>query len=303
MKIMFMGTPQIASVCLEALAQKHEVVCVVTQTDKPKGRGHKLAFTPVKECATELGIDVLQPLTFKENSFALELEKYKPDVIIVVAYGKILPKYVLEFPKYGCINVHASLLPKYRGAAPIQWAIVNGEKVSGITTMKMDVGLDTGDMLLKHEIEITESMTYGELYDKMCQASPALLLETIDKIEEIVPRKQDDSLSCYASIITKENCKIDWNKKPQEVINLIRGMNPIPASHTTYEGKGVKIFCAKKTDGAGENGEIIKADKTIVVACQGGAVEIFELQIEGKKRMNSEEFLRGNKLEVGQKFR
>ena len=301
MKIMFMGTPDIAVCCLKSLIEKHNVVCVVTQTDKPKGRGQKIAFPPVKELALELSIDVYQPQTLKDGAFLEVLEMYKPDVIVVVAYGKILPKYVIDYPKYGCINVHASLLPKYRGAAPIQWVIVNGERISGITTMQMDVGLDTGDMLLKGEVEITDTMTAGELHDKFCEISPKVLLDTLKSLEngEITPQKQDDSLSNYASLLTKESCKINWNDTPQNIINLIRGMNPFPTAHTRYKDKSLKIYNAKITTGNGKNGEIIGVDNGLTVACNGGAINITELQLEGKKRMQAIDFLRGHSLEIG----
>ena len=301
MRIMFMGTPDIDVCCLKYLIEAHNVVCVVTQTDKPKGRGQKMAFPPVKELAMELNIDVYQPQTLKDGSFLEVLEMYKPDVIVVVAYGKILPKYVIDYPKYGCINVHASLLPKYRGAAPIQWVIVNGERISGVTTMQMDVGLDTGDMLLKGEVEITETMTAGELHDKFCEISPKVLLDTLNGLEkgEITPQKQDDSLSNYASLLTKESCKINWNEAPQNIINLIRGMNPFPTAHTKYKDKSLKIYSAKIATGNGKNGEIIGIDNGLTVACNGGAINITELQLEGKKRMQAIDFLRRHSLEIG----
>lgn len=302
MKVMFMGTPDIAVPCLEALVENHEVVCVVTQPDKPKNRGHKLAMPPVKEVALTYGIDVLQPLTFKDKVFMQELEKYNPDVIVVIAYGRILPKYVLDFPKYGCINVHASLLPKYRGAAPIQWCIVDGEKVTGITTMKMDVGLDTGDMLLKKEIKISDTMTGGELHDAMAQLCPDVLLETLNEIDTIVPEKQDDSLSCYASMIDKTMTVIDWNKTSTEIVNLVRGMNPFPAARTTVDGRLLKIFTAEKFDMTGEAGVVLSVDDGIVVGCKNGSVKITELQPEGKRRMSAKDYLMGNKTEIGEKL-
>ena len=302
MKVMFMGTPDIAVPCLEALIKHHQVVCVVTQPDKPKNRGHKLSMPPVKEIALTYGIDVLQPLSFKDDAFLPELDKYNPDVIVVIAYGRILPKYVLDFPKYGCINVHASLLPKYRGAAPIQWCIVDGEKVTGITTMKMDVGLDTGDMLLKKEIAISDTMTGGELHDTMAQLCPDVLLETIENIDTIVPEKQDDSLSCYASMIDKTMTVIDWNKTSAEIVNLVRGMNPFPAARTTADGRLLKIFTAEKCDMNGEVGTVLSLDDGIVVGCNDGSVRITELQPEGKRKMNAKDFLMGNKIEIGEKL-
>jgi len=298
---MFMGTPEIAVCCLNSLIEKHSVVCVVTQTDKPKGRGQKMAFPPVKDLALSLNIDVYQPQSLKDGAFLEVLEKYKPDVIVVVAYGKILPKYVIDYPKYGCINVHASLLPKYRGAAPIQWVIVNGEKVSGVTTMQMDVGLDTGDMLLNAEVEITDTMTAGELHDKFCEISPDVLLRTLDGLEkgELTPQKQDDNLSSYASLLTKDSCRINWNETPQNIVNLIRGMNPFPTAHTRYKDKSLKIYSAKISTGTGENGEIIGTNNGLTVACRGGAITVTELQLEGKKRMQATEFLRGYSPQIG----
>lgn len=299
MKVMFMGTPDIAVPCLAALIEKHDVVCVVTQPDKPKNRGQKMAMSPVKELALTHNIDVLQPTKFKDEAFLPELEKYKPDVIVVIAYGRILPKYVLEYPKHGCINVHASLLPKYRGAAPIQWCIVDGEKVTGITTMLMNEGLDTGDMLLKAEIEITDTMTGGELHDKMAVMCPELLLETLDKIEEIVPQKQNDSLSCYASMIDKSMTVIDWNKNAEEIVNLVRGMNPFPAARTTADGKLLKVFVAEKGNVKGEPGKVLDFTGGIVVGCADGSVILTEVQPEGKRRMSAKDYLLGNKIKVG----
>ena len=299
MRVMFMGTPDIAVPCLEALAEKHEVVCAVTQPDKPKNRGQKMAMPPVKEVALAHGIDVLQPTKFKDGAFLPELEKYNPDVIVVIAYGRILPKYVLEYPKHGCINVHASLLPKYRGAAPIQWCIVNGEKVTGITTMLMNEGLDTGDMLLKKEIEIADTMTGGELHDKMAEMCPSVLLETLDSIDSIVPQKQNDEESCYASMIDKSMTVIDWSKSAADIVNLVRGMNPFPAARTTAGGKLLKVFAAEKCDKTGEPGKVLELSDGIAVGCGNGSVRLTEVQPEGKRRMSAKDYLLGNKIKVG----
>lgn len=299
MKVMFMGTPDIAVPCLEALIEKHQVVCVVTQPDKPKNRGQKMAMSPVKEIALTHNIDVLQPVKYKDEAFLPELEKYNPDVIVVIAYGRILPKYVLEYPKYKCINVHASLLPKYRGAAPIQWCIVDGEKVTGITTMLMNEGLDTGDMLLKEEIEITDTMTGGELHDKMAELAPKILLETLDKIETIVPEKQDDSKSCYASMIDKSMTVIDWNKSNKEIVNLIRGMNPFPAARTFVDGKLLKVYTAEPCDKKGDIGKVLDVIDGIIIGCKDGSVKITEVQPEGKRRMSAKDYTLGNKIKVG----
>ncbi len=299
MRVMFMGTPDIAVPCLLALIEKHQVVCVVTQPDKPKNRGQKMSMSPVKEVALTHGIDVLQPTKFKDEAFLPELEKYNPDVIAVIAYGRILPKYVLDYPRHKCINVHASLLPKYRGAAPIQWCIVDGERVTGVTTMLMNEGLDTGDMLLKEEIQITDTMTGGELHDKMAELCPKILLETLDKIDEIVPQKQDDSLSCYASMIDKSMTVIDWSKPAQQIVNLVRGMNPFPASRTTADGKLLKVFAAEKCDMKGEQGKVLDISDGLVVGCGDGSVKLTDLQPEGKRRMSAKDYLLGNKLKVG----
>ena len=299
MRVMFMGTPDIAVPCLKALIEKHQVVCVVTQPDKPKNRGQKMSMSPVKEIALSHNIDVLQPTKFKDEAFLPELEKYNPEVIVVIAYGRILPKYVLNYPKYKCINVHASLLPKYRGAAPIQWCIADGEKVTGVTTMLMNEGLDTGDMLLKEEIKITDTMTGGELHDKMAEICPEILLETLDKIEDIVPQKQDDSLSCYASMIDKSMTVIDWSKSAQDIVNLVRGMNPFPAARTTADGKLLKIFVAEKCDKKGDAGKVLDISDGLVVGCGDGSVKLTDLQPEGKRRMSAKDYLLGNKVKVG----
>ncbi len=299
MRVMFMGTPDIAVPCLKALIEKHQVVCVVTQPDKPKNRGQKMSMSPVKEVALSHNIDVLQPTKFKDGAFLPELEKYNPEVIVVIAYGRILPKYILDYPKYKCINVHASLLPKYRGAAPIQWCIADGEKVTGVTTMLMNEGLDTGDMLLKEEIKITDTMTGGELHDKMAEICPEILLETLDKIEDIVPQKQDDSISCYASMIDKSMTVIDWSKSAQDIVNLVRGMNPFPAARTTADGKLLKIFVAEKYDKKGDAGKVLDISDGLVVGCGDGSVKLTDLQPEGKRRMSAKDYLLGNKVKVG----
>ena len=299
MKVMFMGTPDIAVPCLEMLNRDFEVCAVVTQTDKPKGRGHKMAYPPVKEKALQLCIDVFQPKTLKDCNFNEVLKKYNPDVIVVIAYGKILPKYVLDYPKYGCINVHASLLPRYRGAAPIQWAIVNGEEKSGVTTMMMSEGLDTGDMLLKAEIDIIPEMTGGELHDKMSEICPVILKETLDNLNNIVPQKQSDEDSCYAPLIDKETCRIDWNKSNREIYNLVRGMNPFPCAYTSVNQKKLKIYKTKMCNTNGKTGSVLCSENKLIIGCGSGSIEITELQMEGKKRMNTTDFLRGYTIEEG----
>lgn len=297
MKVMFMGTPDIAVPFLKAVSEKYNVVCAVTQPDKPRGRGHKITRCPVAACADEMGIDVIQPTTFKDMAFMPELEKYQPDVVIVVAYGRILPKYVLDYPKYKCINVHASLLPKHRGACPINMAIMQGDKVSGVTTMLMAEGLDSGDMLLKQEIEITDDMTAGDLHDAICEKSPCVLMETLEKLETIVPEKQSEEEATFTGMLTKENTLIDWTKTGKEICNFVRGLNPFPGAHTTYADKGLKIFKVIPCDKKGTPGQIIECEKCLVVGCGDGAVIIDELQLESKKRMKAEDLLRGFKMD------
>lgn len=305
MRIIFMGTPDFAVPSLEALLTKHEVVLVVTQPDKPKGRGKKMVPTPVKACALEHGIPVLQPEKVKEPEFVEQLRSYEPDLIAVTAFGQILSEPILEMPKYGCINVHGSLLPKYRGAAPMQWSIINGEKVTGITTMYMAKGLDSGDMLLKAEVEITDEDTFATIHDKMAVTGANLLLDTLDQLEagtlERIP--QDHDAATYAPMITKETGHIDWSKNRQDIINLIRGLNPVPAAYTIYEEEVLKIFGAVisdvQADGAA-NGEIVAVvKKGFVVKCGDGCLLITEVQARGGKRMMTDAYLRGHAMKEG----
>ena len=303
MRILFMGTPEFAQISLKALLDdKREVVCVITQPDKPKGRGYELTPPPVKVLALENKIDVYQPQTLKDGAIMDILEKYKPDVIVVVAYGKILPEYVLNYPKYGCINIHGSLLPKYRGAAPIQRAVMEGEKISGVTSMYMEKGLDTGDMLIKAETPITENMTAGELHDVLAVLGGKVLTETLDKLFEgsITPKKQDDSLSTYASQLSKADGEIDWNKSAEEICNQVRGLNPWPMAYTYIGKKRAVIDMAYKENETGNAGEVLRADKEgLRVSCGKGSVLIKNIKIEGKKRMSVEEYLNGHAIEKG----
>lgn len=307
MKIVFMGTPEFAVPCLERIIKDgHEVAAVFTQPDKPKGRGYAMTPPPVKVCALEHGIEVFQPKSMKNGEAFEILKEIAPELIAVVAFGKILPKEILELPKYGCINVHGSLLPKYRGAAPIQWSVLNGDKVTGITTMYMDVGLDTGDMLLKSETEIGENETSGELHDRMAQIGAELLSETIKGLEKgtVTRTKQDDSESCYASMLDKSMCAINWNDSAAKVHNKVRGLSPWPVAVTAINGKKVKIHktLIHAGDGVqGQCGEIVSL-VPFVVACGQGSVEILELQLEGKKRMKSRDFLMGHRLCAGDRF-
>lgn len=304
MKILFMGTPDFAVPCLEALIKAgHTLVGVVSQPDQPKGRGHKLQPPPVKACALENNIPVFQPTKLKDGSFQEVLDETKPELIVVVAYGKILPKYILDFSKYGCVNVHASLLPKYRGAAPIQWSVINGEKVTGVTTMYMAEGLDTGDMIEKAETEIGETETYGELHDRLSLMGAELLIETVQKLENGTAEReiQNDEESCYASMLTKETGHIDWSKNPCEILNLIRGTNPWPMAFSLYEDVPMKIISATKAEkNGGVPGEILSADKKgICVACGAGSVLVTEIQMQGSKRMDVASYLNGHEIRTG----
>lgn len=301
MNIVFMGTPDFAVPCLESIINAgHTVSAVFTQPDKPKGRGYTLTPPPVKVCALSHNIDVYQPTTLKDKIAFDILNSLSPDIIVVVAYGKILPKDILNLPKYACVNVHASLLPKYRGAAPIQWSIINGENETGVTTMLMDVGLDTGDMLLKKSITIGENETMGELHDRLAECGAELIVETLTKLEngDCPQEKQDDSLSCYSPMITKQLGNIDWNKSAKEINALVRGLNPTPSAFTKINGKTLKIHSCNILCDKGKIGEIISINP-FIVACGENAIEITELQLEGKKRMKTEDFLRGYSLEKG----
>lgn len=307
MNIVFMGTPDFAVPCLTALIEAgHTVSAVFTQPDKPKNRGQKLLPPPVKKCAEENAIPVFQPLSLRkgedaESSFAA-LWRLSPDCIVVAAYGQILPKTILDLPKYGCINVHASLLPKYRGAAPIQHCIVNGERATGVTIMHMAEGLDTGDMILWEETPITETMTASELHDRLSALGASLLLRAIEKIEngtaERIPQKDADS--CYASMISKEMCRIDFTKPMAEVYNFIRGMSASPCAFTVLGGKRLKVYFAEKTEERSELPAGTAADDRLSVACgDGRVIRLTDLQYEGAKRMKAEDFLRGRKVEKG----
>ncbi|WP_055071014.1 methionyl-tRNA formyltransferase [Clostridium massiliamazoniense] len=308
MNIVFMGTPDFAVPSLEALIKEFGVKAVYTQPDRPKGRGKKLAFSPVKEVAVANNIEVLQPEKIRNDVEAIEyLKSLKPDFIIVVAFGQILPKDVLDIPKYGCINLHGSLLPKYRGAAPIQWSVINGEKIAGNTTMLMDVGLDTGDMLLKNEVEVSKFMTAGELYEELKLSGAELLVETIKKVAngEVTPIKQNDEESTYAPMLNKEIAKIDWNKSAEEIHNHIRGMNPWPIATTLYDDKVMKVYESdfEPSKSAKEPGIILKADKKgIVVSTKEGNLIIKKLQFPNGKPLMVEQFINGNDIEIGKKL-
>lgn len=303
MRIVFMGTPEFAVPSLKALVESgEEVIALVAQPDKPSGRGLKFSPPPTKVFAEEHGIPILQPPGIRTESFLKELTELNPDIIIVAAYGKILPKSVLELPEFGCINVHASLLPKYRGAAPVNWAIVRGEKATGVTIMRMDEGMDTGDILLTHEVPIDDDDTGGSLSEKLSLAGAVLLLQSLEHLKrgELLPRKQDDSLATYAPMLKKEDGRIDWKKPAGEIRDLIRGMLPWPGAFTSLEGKMLKIYKAAISEGEGEEGEVISAPKGVLRIVTGaGALDILELQIEGGKRLHVRDFLSGRKIVPG----
>ncbi len=304
MNVVFMGTPEFAVGCLERLiSDGHNVTGVFTQPDKPKGRGHKMQFPPVKECALNAGIPVFQPQKMRDGEALNILKGLKPELIIVVAYGKILPEEILSLPKYGCVNMHASVLPRYRGAAPIQWCVLNGEKVSGVTAMQMDAGLDTGDMLLTKTVEIGDNETAGELHDKLSALGAQVMSETIDMIisGSLKPQKQNDDESNYAPMLTKDLCPVNWNDSAQQVHNKVRGLSPWPVATAKWNEKTLKIHKTLVVDNyKGVPGEVVLSDKKLVVCCgDSTAVEIVTLQLEGKKAMNSADFLRGNQIEKG----
>lgn len=305
MKIVYMGTPDFAVLPLEALYNDgHEIALVVTQPDKPKGRGHKMQPPPVKEFAASHNIPVYQPESAKTDEAYEYLKSFDADIFIVAAYGQILQQRVLDLPKYGCVNIHASLLPAYRGAAPIQWCIIKGENVTGVTTMQMSAGLDTGDMLVKEEVEITDTDTGETLHDKLAIAGVNTIRETIKQIEAgtLNPEPQDDSLSCYAPMINKATGYIDFSKSATEINNLVRALNPYPYASTLYQGVRFKVIAAKVSEGdfGGENGEIKKVDKDgILVKCAMGALLITDVQFEGKKKMPVSEYIKGNAIKKG----
>ncbi|MFZ5352632.1 MAG: methionyl-tRNA formyltransferase [Bacillota bacterium] len=309
MRIVYMGTPDFAVPCLDILIKnKYDVCAVITQPDREKGRGKKLAPPPVKVLAESCNIPVYQPVKVKTPEFVEVLKQLAPDLIVVVAFGQILSKDILDIPAHGCINVHASLLPKYRGAAPINWSIINGEKLTGVTTMYMDVGLDTGDMILKRELEIGDNQTFIELYEELSYLGSQLLLDTIKLIERgTAPReKQNDSEASYAPMITKQLGRIDWSKDAVSIKNLVRGTQPWPGAYTAYEGKTFKVFECEVIDNTRKNddfGHITEAGKYgLVISCGVGSVRIRELQFENEKRMSVEAYLRGHNINVGSRL-
>lgn len=318
MKVVFMGTPDFSVGTLEAIvAAGHEVQAVITQPDKPKGRGRTMQMTPVKEAALAHGLEVWQPVRLRGSDIAEKLAALKPDVIVVVAFGQIIPKNILEIPKLGCINVHASLLPKYRGAAPIQWAVIDGEEKSGVTIMRMDEGLDTGDMLAKVEVPISDKETGGSLFDALSAAGAKLLVESLTRIAagELTGEKQPkESPNAYARMIQKTDGMIDWAKSAVEIERLVRGLNPWPSAYTKLDGKTLKLWRTKVVDETAvlespahiENlksqscGTIVAADKHALYVKTGqGYLALEEIQLEGKKRMTCDAFLRGYQAAIG----
>ena len=311
MKVIFMGTPDFAVGTLEALIEAgHEVVLAVTQPDKPKGRGKEMQYTPVKECALKHDIPVFQPIRVREAECIEELRKYDADIMVVVAFGQILPKEILEMCTYGCVNVHASLLPKYRGSAPIQWAIIDGEEVTGVTTMQMDEGLDTGDMLLKTEIPVEPKETGGSLFDKLAQAGAELCVETLEALQNgtVTPIPQGETTTAYAKMLDKQLGDINWNKTAVEIERLIRGLTPWPSAYTNWNEKVMKIWDAEVSDidvemEDAKPGTIVKVEKDAFYVQTGeGLLKVCELQIPGKKRMDAGAFLRGYQVKVGEEL-
>lgn len=304
MKIVFMGTPEIATGCLQKIIdEKHEVIGVVTQPDKPVGRGKKMGMPPVKELAIKYDIPVYQPVKAREESFVNILRELNPDVIVVVAFGQILPKSILDIPKLGCINVHVSLLPKYRGAAPINWVIINGEEKTGVTTMYMDEGLDTGDMILTSEFDLDDNITAGELHDKMMEIGSETLKDTLNLIEQgtapRIPQKHDEFT--YAPMMNKSLGNIDFSKSAKEIHNLVRGVNPWPSAYTSYNGDTMKVWKTKVLDEKSNDscGKILKVDKEgIRVSTNDNVLLIEEIQMPGKKRVLVSEYIKGNSIET-----
>lgn len=302
-----MGTPEFAVPSLDMLVKEgYDVAAVVTQPDKPKGRGNKMAASAVKEYAAGKGIPVLQPAKIKTQEFAEELKSLKPDLLVTVAYGKILPDYVLNIPPLGCINVHGSLLPKYRGAAPIQWSVINGEKVTGITTMYTDIGMDTGDMLVKKEVEVPEDMTAGELHDVLSVVGAEVLKDTLEKLEKGVLERtpQPHDQATYAAMMSKELGLIDWNKSAREIHNLVRGTNPWPGAYSFYKGERIRIWKTSVISGRALNykpGTICEVIKNgVIVATGDGLLNILEVQFDSSRRMTIEEYLCGHSIDEGE---
>ncbi len=307
--VVFMGTPDFAVPALKVLADspEYDVKLVISQPDKPQGRKQILTPSPVKQLALRYGLEIYQPINLKSDEAYEIINSLAPDFIVVSAYGNILPKRILDIPKYGCVNLHGSLLPKYRGAAPIQWSVINGDEVTGVTTMLMDVGLDTGDILLTSEKKIAPEETAGEVFDALANLCPELLIKTLKALEEgsITPLKQDNDNATYVSVLKKEMSVINWNETASVIHNLIRGMNPWPVARTFFNGKVLKIYsscvCIEKSS-ASSGSVIIKGDDILVACGEGSMLKLSEIQLEGSKRMSSAEFLRGRSFPDGFSF-
>ena len=304
MNVVFMGTPEFAVPTLEALVKEHNVTAVVTQPDKPKGRGKKMMFSAVKEKALEYGLTVYQPEKVKDSDFVQVLKELAPDIMVVVAFGQILSEEILNIPKYGCINVHGSLLPEYRGAAPIQWSIIHGREYGGITTMYMAKGLDSGDMILKAQEKIRDDDTYGSLYDRLSVIGADLLIKTLELIEsgEAPRTPQNEAEATAAPMITREMERINWNDRADNIVNLIKGLNPQPVAHTLLKGEKLKIWFAEKEGNGytGTPGEIVDVrKKDFVVMTADGAVAVKEVQAQGGKKMTTDAYMRGHAIDKG----
>lgn len=307
MNIVFMGTPDFAVSVVDAVSKEHNIVLIVTQPDKPKGRGEQMSFPPVKEWAIEHNIPVFQPNRIRDTESIEELRKYDAQLFLVAAFGQILPKEILDMPEFGCVNVHASLLPEYRGAAPIQWAVIDGKEITGVTTMQMGIGLDDGDMLLKKEIRLAEDETGGSLFDKLAVLGGELAVETIDALikGQVTPVPQDETRATHVGMIKKSLGKIDFSNSATSIERLIRGLNPWPSAFASLGGKSVKLWKSRVCEGnEGKTpGEVIFAGKDgIRISCGTDSILVTELQLEGKKRMNADDFLRGHKLLPGDIF-
>lgn len=301
MNIIFMGTPDFAVGCLDVAVKEHNVLAVFTQPDKPKGRGYEMTPPPVKVKALEHGIPVYQPVSMRDGEAFEILKQFDADVYVVVAYGKILPKEILDLPKKGCINVHASLLPRHRGASPIQWSIVSGDKITGVTTMYMDEGMDTGDMIIKKSMDIDDELTADILHDKLAELGADCLSETLKNIENdiVIREKQQEDLVTYAPIIKKEMALIDFNDDAEKINCKIRGFNSWPCAYFWLDNKRIKVYKAKVCTLSGKAGEVLKNDGALIIGCGNNALELLEIQIEGKRRMTAAEMLRGKQIELG----
>ncbi len=299
MKILYMGTPDFAVLPLLALCEAgHEVCAVITQPDKPTGRGYKMTPPPVKVAALERNIPVYQPQTLKNNAIADLLDRYQPELIAVAAYGNILPEYVLDYPPYGCLNVHASLLPKYRGAAPINRVLMNGERETGVTIMYMEKGLDTGDMLLWESTPITDEDNAESLHDRLAQMGAQLLVRTLRELDTITPVKQDDAAHTYAPMLQKADCRIDFTKSARQVFDHIRGLSPFPGAYTTLDGKVIKVYACTLVSGKGTPGCVIDGEG-LTIACGQDAVRLTTIKPEGKKTMTDSQYLNGHPITKG----